>query len=171
MCTSLHTDNQASTSPLNFLWDGCSSWCPNNTVKALKPNSQCYICYSFINTELTNSGAIVNILGTGFRKVWHGWITVNINQGNGTVWQITQYFLLVFHFSYVFGYGYNLLPILPRNATRKYGMCNCNSVHHTRALCENFSIYHATFFKSVSIMEWEICRHQMHQQHTLLHCN
>jgi len=34
--TSLQTDNHASTSPLNFLWAGCSSWCPTNSVKALK---------------------------------------------------------------------------------------------------------------------------------------
>jgi len=35
-CTSLQTDNHASTSSLNFLQAGCFSWCPANSVKALK---------------------------------------------------------------------------------------------------------------------------------------
>jgi len=35
-CTSLQTDNHASTSSLSFLQDGCSSWCPTNSIKALK---------------------------------------------------------------------------------------------------------------------------------------
>jgi len=36
VCTSLHTDNHASTSPLSFLKAGCPSCCPTNSVKALK---------------------------------------------------------------------------------------------------------------------------------------
>jgi len=36
ICTSLQTDNHASTSPLNFLQAGCSSCRPINSVKALK---------------------------------------------------------------------------------------------------------------------------------------
>ena len=36
ICTTLQTDNHDSTPLLNFLWAGCSSWCPTNSVKALK---------------------------------------------------------------------------------------------------------------------------------------
>jgi len=36
VCTSLQTDNHASTSPLSFLQTGCPSCCPTNSVEALK---------------------------------------------------------------------------------------------------------------------------------------
>jgi len=36
ICTSLQTDNHASTSPLNILQARCSFWRPTNSVKALK---------------------------------------------------------------------------------------------------------------------------------------
>jgi len=36
VCTSLQTDNHASTSPLSFLQAGCHSCGPTNTFKALK---------------------------------------------------------------------------------------------------------------------------------------
>jgi len=36
VCTSLQTDNHASTSPLSFLQAGCPSCRPTNGVKALK---------------------------------------------------------------------------------------------------------------------------------------
>ena len=36
VCTSLQTDNHASTRPLSFLQAGCPSCCPTNSVKALK---------------------------------------------------------------------------------------------------------------------------------------
>jgi len=35
-CTSLQTDNHACTSPLSFLQGGCPSYCPTNSVRALK---------------------------------------------------------------------------------------------------------------------------------------
>jgi len=38
VCTSLQTDNYASTSSINVLQAGCSSWHPTNSVKALKVN-------------------------------------------------------------------------------------------------------------------------------------
>jgi len=38
VCTSLQTDNHASTSPLSFLQAGCPSCRPTNSVKALKAN-------------------------------------------------------------------------------------------------------------------------------------
>ena len=37
VCTSLQTDNHASTTPLSFLQAGCPSCSPTNSVKALKP--------------------------------------------------------------------------------------------------------------------------------------
>ena len=36
VCTSLQTDNHASTPPLGFLQAGCPSCCPTNSVKSLK---------------------------------------------------------------------------------------------------------------------------------------
>jgi len=36
VCTSLQTDNRASTPPLSFLQTGCPSCRPTNSVKALK---------------------------------------------------------------------------------------------------------------------------------------
>jgi len=39
VCTSLHTDNHASTPPLSFLQSGCPSCRPTNSVKALKANT------------------------------------------------------------------------------------------------------------------------------------
>ena len=38
ICTSLHTDNHASTPPLTFLHAGCPSCHPTNSVKPLKDN-------------------------------------------------------------------------------------------------------------------------------------
>jgi len=42
VCTSLKTDNHASTSPLSFLQAGCPSCRPTNSVKALKELSLSY---------------------------------------------------------------------------------------------------------------------------------
>jgi len=36
ICTLLQTDNHTSTSSLNFLQAGCSSWCSTNSIKTLK---------------------------------------------------------------------------------------------------------------------------------------
>jgi len=38
VCTSLQTDNYASTPPLSFLQAGCPSCCPTNSIEALKAN-------------------------------------------------------------------------------------------------------------------------------------
>jgi len=40
VCTSLQTDNHASTPPLSFLQAGCPSCRPTNSVKALKEKAQ-----------------------------------------------------------------------------------------------------------------------------------
>jgi len=47
VCTSLQTDNYASTPPLSFLQAGCPSCRPSNSVKALKALEQCY-CISVL---------------------------------------------------------------------------------------------------------------------------
>ena len=41
VCTSLQTDNHASTPPLSFLQAGCPSCRPTNSVNALKANNNC----------------------------------------------------------------------------------------------------------------------------------
>jgi len=38
VCTTLQSDNHASTPPLSFSQVGCPSCCPTNSVKALKAN-------------------------------------------------------------------------------------------------------------------------------------
>ena len=43
-CTSLQTDNNASTPPLSFLHSRCPSCCPTNSVKALKANRISTVC-------------------------------------------------------------------------------------------------------------------------------
>jgi len=40
VCTSLHTDNHASTPPLSFIQAGCPSCRPTNSIKALKAKKQ-----------------------------------------------------------------------------------------------------------------------------------
>jgi len=39
ICTTLQTDNHASTPSLYFLRAGCSCWCPTHSVKALKADA------------------------------------------------------------------------------------------------------------------------------------
>jgi len=51
VCTSLETDNHASTPPLSFLQGGCPSYRPTNSVKALK--AVCSCCYYYNYTRLT----------------------------------------------------------------------------------------------------------------------
>jgi len=43
ICTSLQTDNHASTPPLSFLQAGCPSCHPTNSVKALKGKAKVII--------------------------------------------------------------------------------------------------------------------------------
>jgi len=50
VCTSLHTDNHASTPPLSFLQAGCPSCCTTNSVKALKA----------LNAKITCTQSIYN---------------------------------------------------------------------------------------------------------------
>jgi len=48
VCTSLQTDNHASTPPLCFLQAGCPSCRPTNSVKALKALELCNL-QKFVN--------------------------------------------------------------------------------------------------------------------------
>ena len=40
VCTSLQTDNHASTPPLGFIQAGCPSFRPTNSIKTLKANTR-----------------------------------------------------------------------------------------------------------------------------------
>ena len=53
VCTSLQTDNHASTTPLSFLQAGCPSCRPTNSVKAMKAIQLSIHLHSFIATRLT----------------------------------------------------------------------------------------------------------------------
>ena len=53
VCTSLQTDNHASTPPLSFLQAGCPSCCPTNSVKALKANK---VVYTRLDVYLWHAG-------------------------------------------------------------------------------------------------------------------
>ena len=58
VCTSLQTDNHASTSPLSFLQAGCPSCRPTNSVKALKASTYIHTSlYSAKNREQRIWGA------------------------------------------------------------------------------------------------------------------
>jgi len=65
VCTSLQTDNHASTPPLNFLQAGCPSCRPTNSVKALKAfyydikkqllsSSSSFAQYAEMNSKICN---------------------------------------------------------------------------------------------------------------------
>ena len=51
VCTSLQSDNHASTPPLSFLQAGCPSCCPTNSVKALKARHATSLLTDFNTTE------------------------------------------------------------------------------------------------------------------------
>jgi len=51
-CTSLQTDNHASTSPLSFLQAGCHSSRPTNSVTELKAHTEHLLVKSFVNTKV-----------------------------------------------------------------------------------------------------------------------
>jgi len=51
VCTSLQSDNHASTPPLSFLQAGCPSCCPTNSIKALKARHATSLLTDFNTTE------------------------------------------------------------------------------------------------------------------------
>jgi len=58
VCTSLQTDNHASTPPLGFLQAGCHSCRPTNSVKALKGYNNAY-CTSFCENTVRQRGTFL----------------------------------------------------------------------------------------------------------------
>jgi len=55
VCTSLQTDNHASTPPLSFLLAGCPSCHPTNSVKALKLDHRSQVTWTFDLTVDNNN--------------------------------------------------------------------------------------------------------------------
>ena len=87
VCTSLQTDNHASTPPLSFLQAGCPSCRPTNSVKALKAvanrinngniNLVLYVC---------GSGSRLSWCGCeNVRRAWSGHVTTR--SGHVTSWR------------------------------------------------------------------------------------
>jgi len=75
-CTLLQTDNHTSTSSLNFLQAGCSSWCPTNSVKALKAkllptlnNYHTKFCGQVFNTNVAFGINSFDKTNCSFKKV------------------------------------------------------------------------------------------------------
>jgi len=48
ICTSLQTDNHASTPPLRFLQAGCPSCCPTSGIKPLKALADLYYGHKMV---------------------------------------------------------------------------------------------------------------------------
>jgi len=76
-CTSLQTDNHASTPPLSFLQAGCPSCCPTNSIKALKamPTYQANVNFTRSIVVCRSCQGIVNQLGNAYAaqpaKQWY----------------------------------------------------------------------------------------------------
>jgi len=61
VCTSLQSDNHASTPPLNFLQTGCPSCRPTNSVKALKDQHNKQTVYNEYTEFQSNSTSRVQL--------------------------------------------------------------------------------------------------------------
>jgi len=61
ICILLQTDNHTNTSSLNFLQAGCSSWCPTNSVKALKACSWVQLSFTNIPQAFTVNHLVFSI--------------------------------------------------------------------------------------------------------------
>jgi len=68
ICSSLQTDNHASTPPLSFLQAGCPSCCPANIVKALKGFAT--LLQHYINCLLTFLLCHPGLINSGESKDW-----------------------------------------------------------------------------------------------------
>jgi len=74
VCTSLQTDNHASTPPLSFLQAGCSSCRPTNSVKALKaqhlqhPHPKQHLTHRPHYTWVCYSQVVVNTVDSSSRQ-------------------------------------------------------------------------------------------------------
>ena len=67
VCTSLQTDNHASTPSLSFLQAGCPSCHPTNSVKALKAitKAKLQVCALETNTDWSDHGGDADGLSYG----------------------------------------------------------------------------------------------------------
>ena len=66
VCTSLQTDNHASTPPLSFLQTGCPSCRPTNSVKALKAlDDRAHICTEAPADLHLDAGRVQQLTGVG----------------------------------------------------------------------------------------------------------
>ena len=74
VCTSLQTDNHASTPPLSFLQAGCSTWRPTNSVKALKV---------WTHSNKCKSQLLRNNIGTFSRLYWYTCGSTSVNHLSG----------------------------------------------------------------------------------------
>ena len=68
VCTSLQTDNHASTPPLSFLQAGCPSCRPNNSVRALKAETKTKTCATTRTTAEKSSLVIFYSLKTVVKR-------------------------------------------------------------------------------------------------------
>jgi len=73
VCTSLQTDNHASTPPLSFLQTGCPSCRPTNSVKALK--AQALKAHQNGNKGMklaeSKSSKLISLAVSGEGQKWH----------------------------------------------------------------------------------------------------
>ena len=82
VCTSIQTDNHASTPPLKFLQAGCPSCHPTNSVKALKAYSRQYLCHKLLKSVDVRRQAM-RLLST-----WHARLqTAAGGRWRSTVWE------------------------------------------------------------------------------------
>ena len=82
VCTLLHTDNHASTSPLSFLQAGCPSCRPTNSVKALKA-ILCDSVYSVYNCSSAFSALTLLVGHPAHKKTewWGAGLVICLKQG------------------------------------------------------------------------------------------
>ena len=94
VCTSLQTDNHASTPPLSFLQAGCPSCRPTNSVKALKAYlvyTVCIIKRVWIFISLVTSSSLTTQLTTHRSSSWR--TTVQNNLANSCITTHTHTFV------------------------------------------------------------------------------
>ena len=80
VCTSLQTDNHASTPPLRFLQAGCPSCCPTNSVKALKAYTITITTrngFFLENESLSQMLFLVGKITRMWQQIWN-WVCGNL---------------------------------------------------------------------------------------------
>jgi len=83
VCTSLQTDNHASTPPFSFLQAGCPSCRPTNSVKALKASSNCTVIdFDMLANETRPTHFVVVVEIVKSNLTWH-WQLQRVAQQHG----------------------------------------------------------------------------------------